>query len=90
MIALDWPPPSQRKGGPDRGHWILLATVHKVGGVTTVPVLEPGDRTGRCRRYNSAEEALADAASHSALRVGGGLAVNVCTGKTVMVPPQWR
>lgn len=90
MIALDHPLPSRRKGGADRGHWIMLATIHKVDQVVTVPVLEAGERTGRCRRYGSAEEAMGDAYSHSAVRVGGGLAVNVCTGATQMVPPLRR
>lgn len=90
MIALDWPPPSQRKGGPDRGHWILLATIHRRLDVITVPVLAQGERNGQCRRYGSEEEAVADAYSHSALRVGGGIAVNVCTGDTRMIIPLLR
>ena len=80
------------KPWPDenRGDWVLLAVLpmaRKTGPARhAVPVMEPKNKVVM-HLFHTADEAAAHSALNSAMRVGGGWAVNIKTGETVRIPP---
>lgn len=68
-----------------RGDWVLVAVLPMRGGhKEAVPVLDYEDRTF-LQRYQNLEELRQLAARNSAVRVNGGMAINLRTGETVRV-----
>lgn len=71
-----------------RGDWVLLAVLPMSGGHReALPVLDYESRTF-LQRYQNLAELQQLAARSSAVRVNGGLAVNLRTGETVRVTPK--
>lgn len=70
-----------------RGEWVLIAVLPRNAGEReAVAVLDYEDRT-YLQRYQDVKELLRLAYRNSAVRCGGGWALNLKTGATVRVPP---
>lgn len=69
------------------GEWVLIAVLpRKAGEREALAVLDYADRTF-LQRYQGVKELLRLAYRNSAVRAGGGWALNLKTGATVPVPP---
>jgi hypothetical protein len=72
---------------PNAGDWVLVATLASNHSGVHAHAVRACDHDKTMQRYESAEQATVSAYQHSAMRVGGGWALNLRTGETVRVKP---
>lgn len=76
---------SEQRSAPSKGEWVVLACP----GETVVPVMDDA-KPFLMHRYPTWQAALHGARDHSAARQGGGLLLNVKTGRTRAFGPLKR
>jgi hypothetical protein len=85
LKPLNMPKHSTERWIGQDGDWVLFALIRSTQGIEAVPVLDYTDRTFM-QRYMHERDVLHMAYHVSAVRVGGGMAVNIKTGETVRIP----